>query len=104
MKKTETNSVKDCILHNLYSKLFSLIAIALLITAFFIPPTAFIDGSVLAAVGEIFAFAALGTVVKAIDKGTKATLQHNNTSLTVGGEELDSNVNIDEFPDNIDEV
>jgi hypothetical protein len=43
-----------------------------------------IDGSVLAAVGEIFAFAALGTVVKAIDKGVDAQVQHNNTTLTIG--------------------
>lgn len=43
-----------------------------------------IDGSVLAAVGEIFAFAALGTVIKAIDKGVDAQVQHNNTTITVG--------------------
>lgn len=43
-----------------------------------------IDGSVLGAVGEIFGFAALGTVVKAIDKGVDAQVQHNNTTITVG--------------------
>lgn len=43
-----------------------------------------IDGSVLAAVGEIFAFAALGTVIKAIDNGVDAQVQHNNTTLTIG--------------------
>lgn len=43
-----------------------------------------IDGSVLAGTGEIFAFAALGTVIKAIDKGVDAQVQHNNTTITVG--------------------
>lgn len=43
-----------------------------------------IDGSVLAAVGELFGFAALGTVIKAIDKGVDAQVQHNNTTITVG--------------------
>lgn len=63
---------------------FSLIAVGLIITSFFVPPTGVIDGSVLAATGEIFAFAALGTVIKAIDKGVDARVQHRNTSVTIG--------------------
>lgn len=54
-----------------------------------------IDGSVLAAVGEIFAFAALGTVVKAIDKGVDAQIQHNNTTVTVG--DIVKNVDDDNY-------
>lgn len=78
------NSVKDCILHNLYFKVFSLVAIGLIVTSFFIPPVAVIDSSVFVAVGELFGFAALGTVVKAMDKGLDAQVQHNNTTITVG--------------------
>ena len=63
---------------------FSLVSVALIIASFLVPPTGVIDGSVLGAVGEIFAFAALGTVIKAIDKGVDAKVQHNNTSLTIG--------------------
>ena len=44
---------------------------------------AFIEGSVLAATGELFAFAALGAVIHAIDTGKSATIQHGSTSLTV---------------------
>ena len=81
MKNTMFN---QCVLHNGWFVLFSLVAIALIITSFFVPPTGVIDGSVLAAVGEIFGFAALGTVIKAIDKGVDAKVQHNNTSVTIG--------------------
>lgn len=70
--------------HNIWFYILSVVAIGLIIAAFIIPPTAVIDASVLGAVGEIFAFAALGTVIKAIDKGVDAKVEHNNTSLTVG--------------------
>lgn len=59
-------------------------AIALLACSFIVPPLGIIDGSVLAAVGEVFAFAALATVVKAIDKGTTAKVSHNDTTLEIG--------------------
>ncbi|MBO7712572.1 MAG: hypothetical protein J6S85_03330 [Methanobrevibacter sp.] len=56
-----------------------------------------IDGSVLAAVGELFGFAALGTVIKAIDKGVDAQVQHNNTTITVGDlNKQDDNESVDE--------
>lgn len=71
-------------LHNFWFVFFSLIAVGLIITSFFIPPTGEIDSSVLAATGEIFAFAALGTVIKAIDKGVDARVQHRDTSVTIG--------------------
>lgn len=58
-------------------------SIVLITVAFFIPPTAVVDGSVLAAVGEIFAYCALGTVIEAIDKGHDITLQKGDTSMTI---------------------
>lgn len=76
--------IKDCILHDIWFKFFSISAIGLLIASFVAPPVGVINSTVLAAVGEIFAFAALGTVIKAIDKGVDAKVQHNNTTLTVG--------------------
>ena len=45
---------------------------------------AVIDGSVLAAVGELAGFAALGTVVKAMDMGVDARVRHRETEVTVG--------------------
>lgn len=72
------------IVHNLWFYIFSVVAVGLLIASFIVPPTGVIDPSVLAATGEIFAFAALGAVIKAIDKGVDAKVQRGNTTLVVG--------------------
>ena len=58
-------------------------SIALIVTAFFIPPMAVIDGTVIASVGEIFAFAALGVVIDGINKGKSISLQKGETTLTL---------------------
>ena len=72
---------------NLFFWLFSGIGLLLIIIAFFIPPAAHIDSSILIAVGEINGFIALGAVIKAIDNGGSATFQHNNTSVTITNDE-----------------
>lgn len=69
--------------NNLYFWVFGGLALALIVASWFVPPTAVIDASVLAAVGEIFGFTSLGAVVHAIDTGKAATIQHGKTSLTV---------------------
>lgn len=74
---------KNYISNNLFFWLFSGIGLLLIIIAFFIPPTAYIEQSVLYAVAEINGFIALGAVLKAIDNGKSATFQHNNTSVTI---------------------
>ena len=61
----------------------TIMAVVLIGASFFVPPLGVIDGSVLAATGELFAFAALGAVIHAIDTGKSATIQHGSTSLTV---------------------
>ena len=67
--------------------LFSSIGLLLIIIAFFTPPAAQIHQSVLYAVAEINGFAALGAVIKAIDKGSSATFHHNGTELTINSNE-----------------
>ena len=80
---------KNYIANNTFFWLFSIIGILLIIIAFFIPPTAYIDQSILIAVGEINGFIALGAVIKSIDKGRSASIRHNNTELTINGDEDD---------------
>lgn len=63
--------------------IFAIIAIGLLITSFILPPTGEINPSVLQASGELFLFASLGAVIKAIDRGTSATLKHRDTEITI---------------------
>lgn len=75
--------VKNFLQNHWTFDLFSLIAIALIIASFIVPPTGVIDPSVLAGVGEIFAFAALYVVFVAVLRGTPASISHNNTTVTV---------------------
>lgn len=60
------------------------VSAGLIIAGFCVPPYAVIDGSVLTAVGELFAFPTLLTVKYGIDKGIDAKLKHGNTEVTVG--------------------
>ena len=80
---------KNYLANNGFFWLFSGIGLLLIIIAFFIPPTAYIDSSVLIAVGEINGFAALGAVIKAIDKGGSASIKHSGTEteVTITGDE-----------------
>ena len=80
---------RNYLANNGFFWLFSSIGLLLIIIAFFIPPAAYIDSSVLIAVGEINGFAALGAVIKAIDNGGSATFHHNNTELTITSDEDD---------------
>ena len=78
---------KNYLENNGFFWLFSSIGLLLIIIAFFIPPAAYIDSSVLIAVGEINGFAALGAVIKAIDRGSSATFHHNGTDVTINSNE-----------------
>lgn len=80
---TTMKDILNALSKNAWFYILTGIAVALLITSLFLPPLGVISPSVLQGVGEIFAFAALGTVIKAIDNGTKATVKHNNTELSV---------------------
>lgn len=75
---------RDFLRNNLYFWIFAGISIILIVVSFILPPAGAIDPSVALAVGELFGFASLGTVIKAMDDGKKATVRHNNTSLTIG--------------------
>lgn len=61
-----------------------LTSVGLLITSFFLPPQGEIHSSVIAAVGELIGFAALAEIVAALERGTKAKVTHNNTTIEVG--------------------
>ncbi len=66
-----------------------LVSLGLIIASFITPPMWIIDGSVLAAVGEIFGFAALGEVAAAIERGHSASISHGNTTIEIKKEEDD---------------
>lgn len=60
------------------------ISISMIVAGFIVPPTGKIDGSVLTAVGELFGFATLFVVLKALERGVDAKIQHGKTSMTIG--------------------
>ena len=67
-------------------KILSVITVILLFTGLFLPPLGIIDNSVLIAAGEIFGFASLFTLSKAIDRGIDAKLTHKDTSISINGQ------------------
>lgn len=63
------------------------ISAVLLAASWIVPPRGVIDGSVLAAVGELFAFGSLAAVFHALDKGADATIKHGNTEITINNDD-----------------
>lgn len=76
--------IKKAIDRNYWFWVLMISSISLIVAAFIMPPTAVIDGSILAAVGELAGFAGIGTLLKAMDKGIDAKVRHHDTEVTVG--------------------
>lgn len=66
------------------------VSVGLIITSFITPPAWIIDGSVLAAVGELFGFAALGQIAAAVERGHSASISHGNTTIEIKKEDEDT--------------
>lgn len=64
-------------------------SIILLTVSFCLPPTGAIDPSVLAAVGEIFAYATLTVVIVALGRGTDVTLHKGDIDITLNNPDKD---------------
>ena len=63
--------------------IFSIASILLIAISFFLPPMGEINPSVIKAVGELFGFASLWTIVHGINKGCDVALKHNDTELKI---------------------
>lgn len=71
-----------------------LTTVFLLVGAALCPPKFVIDGSILASTGILFGFATLWklpALIMSIEKGKQVTLQHGNTTVTVGSREGEEN-------------
>lgn len=79
--------LKEATIRNGWFWIFATISIAMIIISFIIPPTGVVDSSVLAATGELFAFASLATVIHAIDKGMNAKVRKGETEIEVNNEQ-----------------
>ena len=78
---------KNYLENNKFFIFFSIAALLLIVAGFIVPPTGVVDSSVLIAVGELNGTLAIGAVIKAIDNGRSASIRHNNTELTINGDE-----------------
>lgn len=79
--------VKNKWRESFWFKFLTVDAIILLVVSFIIPPAGIIDPSVLAAVGEIEALAALWIVYKAVQKGTGAHISKGDINIDIDKEE-----------------
>lgn len=83
MEEQYKKTFKECVLHNIWFHVLSGIAVIMLIVSMILPPTGTIDPSVIAGVGEVFAFTALWSVVRAIDAGHSAQISHGSTTVVL---------------------
>lgn len=59
------------------------ISVVLIIISFFLPPTGQVDPSVCGAVGELFGFGCLATVIDGMHKGTDVSVSKGDTSIQI---------------------
>ena len=91
--------IKSAIYGNLLFIVLTIISVCLIILSFIIPPTGVIDGSVLAAVGELFAFAALGVFLQAVNSGKRASVRHGETELSIENTSSNGELQVDDTQD-----
>ena len=68
------------------------ISIGLLVGGFLTPPQGEIDGSLLEGAGLIFLYPALSFAAKALEENNKIKIQHGQTTIQIGQDELENGV------------
>ena len=68
---------------NIWLRILSISSILLIIASFFVPPLGVIDGSILAAVGELEALGVLWIVLRAVEKGTAASFKKGDVEVDI---------------------
>ena len=84
---SEEKNISCCTKLKVFASILAGIAVLLIIASFFVPPHGVVDGSVLAAVGELFAFAALFMGWEAMERGVDAKITHGNTTIDLKNDE-----------------
>ncbi len=72
------------------------ISIGLLVGGFITPPQGEIDGSVLEGAGLLFLWPALAFGAKALEENNKIKIQHGQTTIQIGQDELEEGIEDDE--------
>lgn len=76
-----------CTRLKIIAAILAAVAVVLIVVSFFVPPLGIIDGSVLAAIGELFAFASLFMIWESIDRGMDAKITHGETKIELSNDD-----------------
>ena len=68
---------------NIWLRILTISSILLIISSFFVPPLGILDGSVLAAVGELEGLGVLWIVLRAVEKGTGASFKKGDVEVDI---------------------
>ena len=68
---------------NIWMRILTISSILLIIASFFVPPVGVLDGSVLAAVGELEGLGVLWIVMRAVEKGTGASFKKGDVEVDI---------------------
>ena len=68
---------------NIWMRILSISSILLIIASFFVPPLGILDGSVLAAVGELEGLGVLWIVSRAVEKGIGASFKKGDVEVDI---------------------
>lgn len=80
---------RTCTRLKIIAAILAAVAVVLIVVSFFVPPLGIIDGSVLAAIGELFAFASLFTIWESVDRGMDAKITHGDTKIELSNDDKD---------------
>ena len=68
---------------NIWMRILTISSILLIIASFVVPPLGILDGSVLAAVGELEGLGVLWIVLRAVEKGTAASFKKGDVEVDI---------------------
>ena len=68
---------------NIWMRILTISSLLLIIASFFVPPLGILDGSVLAAVGELEALGVLWIVLRAVENGTGASFKKGDVEVDI---------------------
>lgn len=89
MKKEHTfiKECKECWKQDIWLKILTITSVGLIISSFIVPPLGIIDGSVLAAVGELSGLGALWEFTKAMNKNIDAKVKIKEIELELNNKD-----------------
>ena len=91
MKKEYTfiQECKECWKEDIWLKILTITSVGLIISSFIVPPLGIIDGSVLAAVGELTGIGALWQFTKAMNRNIDAKVKIKEIELELNNNKED---------------